>query len=1165
MASRADIEAGAAFIRMYMKSAELVVGMKDAGNLLDSFARRALGLRGIISSLGLPQFANLLNRVGDAAKNAGKSLLQMGLVAGGALAVPIAQFANFDDAMREVRAVSTGTESQFQRLTEVAKQLGASTSFSAVQVANLMTELGRAGFTTDQIESMTGAVLDLSRASGTNATTSAGIMAASIRQFGLGATDAARVSDALTAAANKSFSSVEGLGEALSYAGPVAADFGVSIEEALAIIGGLGNVGIQGSEAGTALRRLLTLTGAEAKKLQGIFGVAFVDSAGNARPLIDTMAEVNDATAKLGTAARSSKFNEAFGLLGITAASAIGKTQVDIRQLLKDIQAAGGGARKAAEDMDAGLGGGLRRLMAAVNAVGIAIGEALGEELLKISVKIKNAVNSIGEFVKNNKGLIVTLAKSIVAVTALGGALIAIGAALSPIAAVFSILGSLASVIVPIVSAMGLLVSIFGAGPILAFIGSIASAIGSMITFGGVIATLTTIGSFLAPILGTAAAVIGGIIAVTVGAAAAATAAAVAFWKLADPFTALMPMLRSVMDGVSEFTSKLFSGDFQGAANAAIEGMKQVFLRGTMAIMQMVQNSLTRLPGFINSVLSGTGGIVSAAIATIQKAFTELWPAIKLSFTAFVSFAKDVFDQLPAIAGYAIGRLFRAVIDGITKMHEWLARALIKIVPALLNALAGLGPKLIKAMLTGNMASLTKDISRALAAAGGLAAGITLGDAPEFKPSAGTIAAWEQFGDQVKSVTKTATSQQTGGAFGGGGKSSVGGSGSPAGVAMPADAPKWLDSTPIEEYREKLKELLAADLSPEKLAAGLTQLKNETLGIEPGPLQQFRDRLLTLNEALKSGIIDGSKWRQEIAKAQKEILGVEPTRLQQLSAKIRELSEQMQSGAFGFDEYMKRLRKARADILGVDPTPLQKLADKVEKLSEQFQAGAFGKGPAAFAEYSKRIEEARRETAGLDSKPIETFVNRITELRKLPLKPGEFAAEFKEAQATFLGFDPHPLETFTARVNELRYALSQGLIKDKNAFNLAVLNALPQKIKDIVEKTKSPLEKQKDLLRKYREDMAALNAAKASGAIKDNAQLQRAQKELGKSLFADVTKAALGDKATSAISSSGTFSAAGAQGLGIGGINDKALKAQLDANVLLGDIRSDLRKRPRFK
>ncbi len=181
------------------------------------------------------------------------------------------------------------------------KLLGATTSFSASEVASLMTELGRAGFSPKQIEEMTGAVMNLARATGTDATLSSGIMAATIRQFSMAATDAVRVADGLTAAANKSFNSVESLGEALSYAGPVAADANMSLEETLAILGTLGNLGIQGSEAGTALRRLLTLSASESEKFQKVFGVATKDAQGNARKLVDVLGEVAAATANMGS------------------------------------------------------------------------------------------------------------------------------------------------------------------------------------------------------------------------------------------------------------------------------------------------------------------------------------------------------------------------------------------------------------------------------------------------------------------------------------------------------------------------------------------------------------------------------------------------------------------------------------------------------------------------------------------------------------------------------------------------------------------------------------------------------------------------------------------------------------------------------------------------
>jgi TP901 family phage tail tape measure protein len=89
--------------------------------------------------------------------------------------------------------------------------------------------------------------MNMARATGTDAALSAGIMSATLRQFKLGAEDATRVADVLTKTANSTFNTVESLGESMKYAGPVAHELGLSLEDTAAILGTLGNAGIQGS------------------------------------------------------------------------------------------------------------------------------------------------------------------------------------------------------------------------------------------------------------------------------------------------------------------------------------------------------------------------------------------------------------------------------------------------------------------------------------------------------------------------------------------------------------------------------------------------------------------------------------------------------------------------------------------------------------------------------------------------------------------------------------------------------------------------------------------------------------------------------------------------------------------------------------------------------
>jgi TP901 family phage tail tape measure protein len=421
MAARADIMAGRAYVSLFVKQ--------------DAFTR------------GLQNARRQLSQFGSDIQALGRQLVTISAAAIVPLGLATRTFANFDDAMRAVGAVTRASGSQLEAMTQVAAELGRTTSFTATQVAMLMTELGRAGFSPDQVNEMTGAVLDMARATGTDATISSGIMASAIRQFNLQASEGVRVADAFTAAANGSFNSVEQLGESLSYAGPIAADFNMSLEDTLALLGGLGNAGVQGSMAGTALRRLLLITGSEAKKLQGIFGVSFVDAAGNARPLVETLTEVQAATANLGTAAKAAKFEEAFGDLGITAASIIGKGGQSIRDLADEIKNAGGVAGATAASMDAGLGGAFRIIMSAAEGLQLAIGKSLETPLTKITKLGTDFLGAITRLVENNEDVVVSFAKWAAITGIVGVGLVALGVSVSalsiPLGGLLAVVGLL--------------------------------------------------------------------------------------------------------------------------------------------------------------------------------------------------------------------------------------------------------------------------------------------------------------------------------------------------------------------------------------------------------------------------------------------------------------------------------------------------------------------------------------------------------------------------------------------------------------------------------------------------------------------------------------------------------------------------------------------------
>ncbi len=402
---------------------------------------------------------------------------------GAALAAPLAlatrQFATFDDAIRATAAVSGASGAALQSLNDKARELGATTSFTAVQVANLMTELGRAGFRPDEIEAMTGAVLDLARATGTDATLAAGIMAATLRQFGLGATEGARAADVLTKAANATFNTVEGLGESLKYAGPVAQSLGMSLEDTVAVLGVLGNVGIQGSEAGTALRRLSVIAAGSGEELQALFGVTNQDAAGNLKPLVQVLDEINTVTAGMPVAERTAKMAKAFGLLGITSANVLSSSADGVRGLAEQLKNAQGTAAATAAEMDAGLGGAMRITLSAIEGTALAIGDALAPAIQHLVEGIGHAASTLTTFVKNNQEMVVGVAKGIATFAGISAAILGMGVALSAVAAAFGLVLSPIGLIVA--GVVGLVAAVNQATGVLGQLAGIAST-----TFAGI-------------------------------------------------------------------------------------------------------------------------------------------------------------------------------------------------------------------------------------------------------------------------------------------------------------------------------------------------------------------------------------------------------------------------------------------------------------------------------------------------------------------------------------------------------------------------------------------------------------------------------------------------------------------------------------------------------
>ena len=113
-------------------------------------------------------------------KNMTRNLtMPLALVGGAAVKLAV----DFESAMAQVKSVSGATGSEFKKLEQSAKDLGASTVFTAREVAALQLEYSRLGFSADEITQVQEATLNLAQATGSDLAQAAEVAGATLRAF----------------------------------------------------------------------------------------------------------------------------------------------------------------------------------------------------------------------------------------------------------------------------------------------------------------------------------------------------------------------------------------------------------------------------------------------------------------------------------------------------------------------------------------------------------------------------------------------------------------------------------------------------------------------------------------------------------------------------------------------------------------------------------------------------------------------------------------------------------------------------------------------------------------------------------------------------------------------------------------------------------------------
>ena len=442
-------------------------------------------------------------KIGAALTDAGKDLtMGLTLPIEGVAFMALKTAASFETTMLRLQAATDAPADAMKALQGEAFRIGKTTQFSASEAASAMVELGKAGFSAADIMKSTQDVVALAGAEFMKMDEAAMIVSDTMNQFGLAATDTARISDVLTYAAGKSTTDVKGLAEALKFAGGASRASGISFEETNAALAILANRGMKGSMAGTALSTAFERIKVDPQGIAALkaVGVSFDDLFSGTK---DGLLQIKSISSVLKTL-ENKKMNDRqlFDIFGQESGRAIKQLigqSGEIDRMTQEMTkgAAKGFAKKQNDIKSMGLEGQLARLKATLEVLLIGESGKEGLGLLGAATKtIQKLTAAVTWFSNLSGGVKKTIAVIAGIAAIIGPALLIVGALVSSIVKI----GGAIAFVLPYLPAIGAALStaLFAVGPFIAAFAILAGAIGAL--HYSVIGTFGTWGNFFSDI-----------------------------------------------------------------------------------------------------------------------------------------------------------------------------------------------------------------------------------------------------------------------------------------------------------------------------------------------------------------------------------------------------------------------------------------------------------------------------------------------------------------------------------------------------------------------------------------------------------------------------------------------------------------------------------------
>ncbi|NBI63481.1 phage tail tape measure protein [Clostridiales bacterium] len=657
-----------------------------------------------------------LKTVGSAIEGVGQKLMPVTAAVGGLGVAAVKVASDFDSAMSQVAAVSGATGKDLEALRDKAREMGSKTKFSASEAAEAMNYMAMAGWKTNDMLSGIEGIMNLAAASGEDLATTSDIVTDALTALGLSAEDSGHFADILAAASSNANTNVSMMGETFKYCAPVAGALGFSAEDTAEAIGLMANAGIKSSQAGTAMRSMMTNLTGEVKFTGAAFGeltVQTTNTDGSMRSLGDILADCRAAFAQMS---ESEKAANAEALVGKNAMSGflavMNAAPGDIEKLNSAINNCDGTAEKMAATMQDNLAGQLTILKSQLEGLAISIGEILMPYIRQIVGWIQGLVDWLNSLDEGTKKIIVTVA---LVAAALGPVLIVIGKVVGAIGTIMTVVPQIASAISGVIG--------FVSGTVIPAISAVVAAIGWVpLAIAAVVAILVVlynkcewfrdavnaIWTKIKEFFVSAWEVICSFFTETIP---NAWNSLVSFfqgipawwsglWQSVGDFfssiwtnmmnnpvlTGIVDMIRSLWENLSTTLQGIWNG-IKTAASGAWELIKNVVLGSVLLLIDLVTGNFTKLKEdaaniwnniknaasniwngikqVVGSLAQGLANHVSILLTGLKNTITNIWTAIKNTASSAWNGLKNLVSSIASNLKQAAVNAFKSMVSGI--------------------------------------------------------------------------------------------------------------------------------------------------------------------------------------------------------------------------------------------------------------------------------------------------------------------------------------------------------------------------------------------------------------------------------------------------------------------------------------------------------------------